>query len=115
MSQFWQHFLNNGPTPSDAPNDSPVPHENEAFDAYSKVVVGISEKLRPAVVNLNCGSGRRQSAGSGVLFTPDGFLLTNHHVVQDHDSFPAGSSAMTRGRTWLSFKPITSERFRLPS
>ena len=85
MSQFWQHFLNNGPTPSDAPNDSPVPHENEAFDAYSKVVVGISEKLRPAVVNLNCGSGRRQSAGSGVLFTPDGFLLTNHHVVQDHD------------------------------
>jgi S1-C subfamily serine protease len=46
------------------------------------VVVQVSESLRPAVVNLRAGSGHRGGSGSGVLFAPDGFLLTNHHVVQ---------------------------------
>lgn len=56
--------------------------EREALDAYSNVVVHVAEQLRPAVVNLRAGQGRRQGSGSGILFTPDGFLLTNHHVVQ---------------------------------
>src|SRR5262249_26506905 len=63
----------------DAPQ--PDPRERDALDAYSRVVVDVAEMLRPAVVNLRAGSGRRQGSGSGVLFTPDGFLLTNHHVV----------------------------------
>jgi S1-C subfamily serine protease len=58
------------------------PREREALDAYSNVVVRVAEMLRPAVVNLRAGRGRREGAGSGILFTPDGFLLTNHHVVQ---------------------------------
>src|SRR5262249_9187722 len=51
-----------------------------ALDAFSRVVVQVAEQIRPAVVNLR---GRRggQGSGSGILFTPDGFLLTNHHVV----------------------------------
>ena len=44
-----------------------------------------ADSLRPAVVNLRVGRGRRVGTGSGVLFTPDGFLLTNHHVVGDAD------------------------------
>jgi S1-C subfamily serine protease len=84
VSRFWQHFLSNGTSATQPPDDGP-PSDDEAFDAFSKVVVRVAEKLRPAVVNLHCGSGRRQSGGSGVLFTPDGFLLTNHHVVQGHD------------------------------
>ena len=55
------------------------PTDEQALDAFSRVVVQVSELLRPAVVNL-AANGERGS-GSGVLFTPDGFLLTNHHVV----------------------------------
>lgn len=74
----WQQFLSG---PASVPgSDQPDPREREALDAYSCVVVQVAEALRPAVVNLR-GSGRRGGSGSGVLFTPDGFLLTNHHVV----------------------------------
>ena len=54
--------------------------ESDALDAYSRVVVRVSESLRPAVVNLR--GDRNEGSGSGVLFTPDGFLLTNHHVIR---------------------------------
>jgi S1-C subfamily serine protease len=65
----------------------PGNREEEALDAYSRVIVQVAEALRPAVVNLRSGNGRGEGSGSGVLFTPDGFLLTNHHVVR-------GSSAV---------------------
>src|SRR5205823_2067732 len=82
MSRFWQHFISNddknsGPV---SPSD-PLPEEHEALDAYSQVVVQVAQALRPAVVNLS-GGKRGEGSGSGILFTPDGFLLTNHHVVQ---------------------------------
>ena len=58
--------------------------EAEALDAYSRVVVRVAETLQPAVVNLRGGKDGRggEGSGSGVLFTPDGFLLTNHHVIR---------------------------------
>ena len=56
----------------------PVSDESDPLDAFSHAVVGVADKLRPAVVNLRLPRG----GGSGVLFAPDGFLLTNHHVVQ---------------------------------
>jgi S1-C subfamily serine protease len=62
------------------------PTEREALDAYSRVIVEVAEALGPAVVNLRAeareGSRRPGGSGSGFLFTPDGFLLTNHHVVR---------------------------------
>lgn len=74
---------------ADAGDHSPVrpapppPDESEAMDAFSQVVVRVADALRPAVVNLRSGRGRRgEGSGSGILFTPDGFLLTNHHVVR---------------------------------
>jgi S1-C subfamily serine protease len=78
----WQQFLsgNAGPAPGPGAHE-PDPRERDALDAYSRVVVDVADLLRPAVVNLRAGTGRRQGSGSGVLFTPDGFLLTNHHVV----------------------------------
>jgi S1-C subfamily serine protease len=58
----------------------------EALDAYSRVIVNVAESLGPAVVNLRPiaadGGSRAGGSGSGFLFTPDGFLLTNHHVVR---------------------------------
>jgi S1-C subfamily serine protease len=45
------------------------------------VVIQVADRIRPTVVNLRAGRGHRGGAGSGVLFTPDGFLLTNHHVI----------------------------------
>src|SRR5262245_31524866 len=78
--KYWQHFISNGagefPAPASPP---PPPDEAEALDAFSRVVVNVADLLRPAVVHLSAGRGRGQ--GSGVLFTPDGLLLTNHHVV----------------------------------
>jgi S1-C subfamily serine protease len=73
--------LSNG---SSTPHDSwpePSGEEMDALDAYSRVVVRVAETLRPAVVNLRAGRGREGGSGSGILFTPDGFLLTNAHVV----------------------------------
>jgi S1-C subfamily serine protease len=61
-------------------------HERDALDAYSRVIVTVAETLGPAVVNLRSvaveGDRRPAGSGSGFLFTPDGFLLTNHHVVR---------------------------------
>jgi S1-C subfamily serine protease len=87
MSRFWQHFITNGgesPEASDGAK-APQPEPEDVLDAFSKAVVGVADKLRPAVVNLRVGRGMRGGSGSGVLFTPDGFLLTNHHVVQGHE------------------------------
>jgi S1-C subfamily serine protease len=82
MSRFWQHFISNGPDSAAVPPEpDPLPSESEALDAFSRVIIRVAEELRPAVVNLRGTRGRGEGSGSGILYTPDGFLLTNHHVV----------------------------------
>ena len=65
--------------------------EEETLDAYSRAVIAVAERLSPSVANLRVSRrvrGGRQLAGggSGVVVTPDGFMLTSAHVVAGRDS-----------------------------
>jgi S1-C subfamily serine protease len=58
--------------------------DDATLDGYSQIVAGVAAELTPRVASLRvpAGGGRNaESQGSAVLFTPDGFLLTNAHVV----------------------------------
>jgi len=68
------------------PSALPELPDAEAFDAYSKTVVGVAERLRPSVAHLRVRRRTRrglvaEGAGSSVVITPDGYMLTSAHVV----------------------------------
>jgi S1-C subfamily serine protease len=82
--------------PAFRPGAGPVPgriflsmmnEEEDILDAYSRAVVEAVEKVGPSVAHLRIfereGDDEAKSSGSGFIFTPDGFLLTNSHVVAE--------------------------------
>jgi serine protease Do len=88
-----------------------LPTEGEALDAYSRVVMGVAERLSPSVGNLRVsrrvrGGRRLDGAGSGVVITPDGFMLTSAHVVERTDG--SGQASFVDGRE-LAFEIVGSD------
>ena len=70
------------PGPLDAPGD-----DAEALDAYSRAVSAVARALGPSVASIRVvrrdrRGGQGEGSGSGVVITPDGFLLTSAHVVE---------------------------------
>jgi S1-C subfamily serine protease len=72
--------------------DQTVDRDSRALDAYSRSIIDVVDRVGASVVSIHAGATRKdvfraRGAGSGVLVTPDGYLLTNHHVIESAREF----------------------------
>ncbi len=82
----------------------PLGRDRLLLDAYSRAVIDVVEAVGPAVIGVRAGrrsDGPGGGSGSGVLITPDGYALTNDHVVAAsangvHAALPDGRSLGAR-------------------
>lgn len=85
--------------------------DEELLDAYSRAVIGVVEKVGPAVVSIGVKKASRsrrrggEGAGSGMIVAPDGFVLTNHHVVEGASEIEVH---LTDGST-LAARPVGAD------
>src|SRR6267142_2813254 len=79
-----------GPEKGDAHRAQEVQRDAELLDAYSEAVIGVVGRVGPATISVasHPADGQR-GQGSGFVITPDGFALTNSHVVHGRDRLQA--------------------------
>jgi S1-C subfamily serine protease len=75
-----------------SPASTDKDHDTELLDAYSKAVTGVVVRVGPAVVHVRVkkkmarrgpSPAEAEGSGSGVIITPDGYIVTNSHVIED--------------------------------
>src|SRR4051812_46149280 len=94
-----------------------LPPDSQALDASSRVVTTVSERLAPSVANLRVtrrmrGGRMPTGGGSAVVLTPDGFLLSNAHVVAGRGA--GGRASFVDGRE-LSFENVGRDELSDPA
>ena len=113
MNRILQLIGNEGGTTTGVePQVVPQVSDGELLDAYSNAVVNAARRASPAVVNIEvrhnapaAGAPRsrhhqpRGGSGSGFIFTPDGFVLTNSHVVHGADAIDV---TLSDGRSYAA-------------
>jgi S1-C subfamily serine protease len=84
------------------PVNRPAASEAELLDAYSQAVIHVVETVSPAVISVTGrGANGRGGGGSGFIVTPDGYAITNSHVVDDRSKLEAETAEGDRLRVEL--------------
>lgn len=78
------------------------PNDAELLDAYSRTVTDVVERVAPSIASIQVErADGRGGSGSGFVFTPDGYLLTNSHVVDGARHISASFATGTRQEAQL--------------
>ncbi len=93
------------PEHSDGPSLLTI--DNEILDSYSRTVSSVASTVSAGVVRVDVftqaqdGRSRRAGTGSGFVFTPDGYIITNSHVVHGGNRFVVQT---VEGESYTGFK-----------